>query len=141
MVDILNKQKEVEMAAKVHESCKTSETPKEHDYSQNPLDADDSDTLSGLAQEIEITTQGARKEKSILQERSTVQVIKATKKDTQPTLQVFFPQSTTSQQRKHLQIDKTAQVIDITEAEEQVTAITVAEEEVVTITVGDTNTT
>ena len=64
-----------------------------------------------------------------------------TKKDTQPTLQVFFPQSTTSQQCKHLQIDKTVQVIDITGAEEQVTAITVAEEEVVAITVADTSTT
>ena len=66
MVDILNKQKEDEMAAKVHESCKTREAhaaPEEHDYSQNPVDADDSDTVPSLAEEIEITTQGDRKEK------------------------------------------------------------------------------
>ena len=81
------------------------------------------------------------KKKYILQEWSTVQVHKVTKKDTQPTLQVFYPQSTISQQCKHLQIDETAQVIDITGAAEQVTAITVAEEEVVEITVEDTNTT
>ena len=63
MVNILNKQKEDEIAAKVHESCKTSKAPKEHDYSQNPLDADDCDTLPGLAEDTEIATQGARKEK------------------------------------------------------------------------------
>ena len=59
MVYILNKQKEDEMAAKVHESCKTSEAhiaPQEHDYSQNPLDADDGDTVPSLAEGIEITT-------------------------------------------------------------------------------------
>ena len=77
VVDILNKQKEDEMIAKVHESCKTSEARaphEEHDYSQKGPDGDNGDTLPSLAGEVEVTTEDYRKEKEILQEKSLVQV-------------------------------------------------------------------
>ena len=54
------------MAGKVHESCKTNKAcaaPQEHNYNQNAPDGDDSNTVPSLAEEIEITTEGDRKER------------------------------------------------------------------------------